>query len=198
MAYRLKSASYDKFIVFEKHQKKGWYHFQNSSGLMATAVYYDSDLWYRNEVNEDPLKKRYYILPADNKYSDATLYGDLFPFVNKDSITLNSSPASEINNGNPISISILNIRKYASSIIFDIPQNPLTGLRKTEIVGPSASCVDGVVTVKAKRGTRVVIYSVAGSVISNYTTTADEEQFVLPSAGIYIVKCGDKTFKAVK
>lgn len=198
VAYRLNSASDNQFIVLENHQKKGWYSFQNSSGLMATAVYYDSDLWYKNEVNEDPLKKRYYILPADNKYSDATLYGDLFPFVNKDSITLNSSPASQINNGNPISISILNIRKDASAIIFDIPQNTLTEIRNTEAMSPSASCIDGVVTVKAKRGTRVIIYSVAGSVISNYTTTADEEQFVLPSAGIYIVKCGDKTFKAVK
>lgn len=198
VAFRLRSASDNQFIILENHQKEGWYRFQNGSGLMATAIYYDKNLWCRNEINEYPDTKRYYILPADNKYSDATLYGDLFPFENKDSITLNSSPASQINNGNPISISILNIRKDASAIIFDIPQNTLTEIRNTEAMSPSASCIDGVVTVKAKRGTRVIIYSVAGSVISNYTTTADEEQFVLPSAGIYIIKCGDKTFKAIK
>lgn len=197
-AFRLNSASDNQFIILENHQKKGWYRFQNSTGLMATAVYYDKDLWYSNEVNEDPGTKRYYILPADNKYSGITLHGDLYPYLSNDSLTLYSKPAAVINNGNPINISIYNIKNNGTAVTFNILQNSLNDIKKTEISNSSISCNDGVLTVKTEKGTRVIIYSITGSIVSDNITTADEERFVLPSAGIFIVKCGDKTFKAVK
>lgn len=197
VAFRLKSDNENQFIILENHQKKGWYSFQSGSGLMATAVYYDKNIWFRNEVNESPTTKRYYILPADNKYSDATMHGDLYPYLSNDSITLYSKPASVINNGLSIPVSIHNIKNIGPEVTFNIPSNPLA-INNAETTKPAISFSEGVVTVKAAIGTRVIIYTVAGSMVCDFITTADEEHFVLPSAGIYMIKCGDKTYKAVK
>ena len=185
-AYRLNTLSDDQFIILESHSKTGWYKYHESQGLMVTAVNYYSNDWNQtpSRVNTNSRLKRYYILPADNKYSKYTNDGDLFPYGNVDSITTLGTPVlavKDVSNNRDTLLypmySIYNIRREAGKVTFlagaDMPSN---------VESPK------------QQETTVTVYDISGKPVLK-TTTTDPEHISLPGHGIFIVKYGNVTRK---
>lgn len=120
-AYRLPSSTDDNaYFILEFHARKGWYKYQAASGLMVTAVNYDSRRWTSRNVNMSPSSKCYYIIPADNDYSRKTSPGDLFPYKGKDSLTISSIPALTIGKSYHSDFNIYGIGLKDSDMVFTI------------------------------------------------------------------------------
>ena len=198
-AYRLSSNDPSQFIVLENHQKSGWFKYQKSSGLMATAVFYSKTAWADNTVNNIQSQKRYYILPADNNGSIETLKGDLFPYEGNDSLCLTSSPASEINKGESIDHPIKRIRiGNDSTVSFIIPGGNVTdGVESVGTASPRITRADGTVTVRnAEPFTEIQLFLLNGSLAATHMTDASGTcSFTCPEEGILLIRIQGRTTK---
>lgn len=92
-AMRLSTDSDNRFFILENHQRLEWDAKQRTTGLMVTAVSYDSIIWSSNKINRSRSDIHYYIVPADNDRRRNTAGKDLFPLTdrNVDSLTWNSA-----------------------------------------------------------------------------------------------------------
>lgn len=198
-AYRLSSDDPTQFIVLENHQQNGWFSYQRAAGLMATAVFYKKEAWADNTVNNVGSLKRYYILPADNDCSSETLYGDLFPYLDNDSICLTSEPASIINKGQAINHPI---KKIAScndgTVSFIIPGNDVADGVAQAMTGQSVIRRHGrqITVTGCSPGAIIQIYQLSGSLCGSFK--ADEGgncSFEAPSPGLLLIRMPDRTVK---
>lgn len=94
------TANSDEYYVLENRQQKGWDKYLAGSGLMVTHVDYDYDSWTQNTVNVSRNHKRVSIIPADNKATDTTEGGDLYPNGGLNTeLTDESVPSATVFNG---------------------------------------------------------------------------------------------------
>lgn len=80
------------YYVFETIRKEGWNRYAPAEGLLITHVDYLKSAWANNRVNAGDYH-RYYVVPANNRYSYKYLDGQLYG-VDNHSFTLQSVPAS--------------------------------------------------------------------------------------------------------
>lgn len=90
----------DEFYMLQNIQQTGWNAGAAASGMLIMHVDYDSQAWYDNTVNTDKSHQRMTPVCADNKWTVATLKGDLWPYGAKDSLTDTSTPAAILYNMN--------------------------------------------------------------------------------------------------
>lgn len=117
VAYRLiNDSNKDEYFILENRAQQGWDAYIPTEGLMIYHVDYDETAWYENSVNNyNP--ERMAIVAADDRRTDNTESGDLFPYRTNNSFTDTSSPSSKLNNGGLL-------RKPVTEIV----RNPATGI----------------------------------------------------------------------
>lgn len=191
-AYRLNTGNNSQFIILENHIKTGWYKYHATEGLMVTAVDYNQNSWESNRVYGS--SKHYSILPADNKYDRSSNSGDLYPYKNVDSITVNGTPQLKAGSSYP-SFSIYYIARKGDLVTFRAGYDLITNLESPRLNETSINVSDGVLSVTAPTGSTVTIHDISGKIISVTTTTEPTQQITLPGHGIWIVKCGNITRK---
>lgn len=122
-AMRLSTDDDNRFFVLENHRKFQWDAKQRTTGLMVTAVSYDSLSWANNlEINKRPDNMRYYIIPADNNRQRNTASQDLFPPSKNtalDSLTWTSVTPLSID-GHRALFNIYDIKKVSSEVYFTL------------------------------------------------------------------------------
>ncbi|MBR1689021.1 MAG: M6 family metalloprotease domain-containing protein [Prevotella sp.] len=100
----------DEYYIIENRQRTKWDAGQYGNGVLITHVDYDETLWSWNRVNSNINyygvsndHQRCTIIPADNNtglsYADQ-LAGDLYPYGDKDSLTIHSTPQATLYNTN--------------------------------------------------------------------------------------------------
>lgn len=200
-AYRINTDNDDQFFILENHTKTGWYKYHAAEGLMVTAVDYNHNSWVDNTPNNNRYRKRYKILPADNNRNRNTNAGDLFPYMQTDSITTAGAPALAIT-GTAGSIyplySVYNITWNSSTVSFQVVNDTRTRVADTPAQNISISISDGELIVNAPAGSPLSIHDISGMTITETTIYAPDQRIILPGRGIWIVKCGDTIRKIQK
>ena len=64
--YRIKHSDSEWYLL-ENRQQRGWDLGVPGKGLVIYHVNYDGSAWRGNTLNNDPMKRRFYLVPADNK-----------------------------------------------------------------------------------------------------------------------------------
>jgi M6 family metalloprotease-like protein len=192
-AYRLSTTNDNKFIILENHPNSGWYRFCSASGLMITAVYYDYSTWQNKAVSHSATKN-YYIIPADNDFDIVTTGGDLYPYMDIDSATVNSTPQLAIGTTRP-PYSIYGITRNDSLVSFYVGKTAPTHVTEPSKLEIAISIADGELTVTAPVGSKVTVHDLAGNPVLETWTTKNVQQIELPGSGIWIVRCGNITRK---
>ena len=201
-AYRLNTENDDQFIILENHIKTGWYKYHAAEGFMVSTVNYDNNNWVSNTINNK--YKHYQIIPADNDRNRDTNAGDLFPYLDIDSITASGSPALVIPPGSskekPIYTlySIYGIAKNGNLVSFQAAYDMPSGISTSTVTDISITVEDGYISVDAPIGSRLSVHDISGKSVIETVTTQPHQLLNLPSHGIWIVKCGDTVRKIQK
>ena len=93
-------ANRNEYFLIENRQQDGWFGEDAAKGLLITHVDFDEDAWLENSVNDLPGHQRCTIVPADNRDTEGTTYGDLYPYGGNNQFTNTSSPAASLFNAN--------------------------------------------------------------------------------------------------
>lgn len=118
-------ANPNEFYVVEHVDQKGWHKYAPASGMMVLHVDYDEEVWYNNEVNNDPNHRHVTIIPADGKLDEQTLAGDVYPGATKNrSLTSTSCPAAKVYTGGYMNKDITDIvaENGATTFTFQQPE----------------------------------------------------------------------------
>ena len=193
-AFRINTDNDDQFFILENHTKTGWYKYHASEGLMVTSVDYNHNSWVDNTPNNNRYRKRYKILPADNNRNRNTNAGDLFPYMETDSITTAGAPALAIT-GTAGSIyplySIYNITRNGNAVSFQVVNDTRTRVADTPAQDISITTTDGELIVNAPAGSPLSIHDISGKTIIETVVSAPGQRISLPGHGIWIVRCGN-------
>lgn len=96
----------NEYYIIENRQKRGWDEQLPGSGIVVFHVDFDKDIWTSiEECTNDSFKKRYCIIPANNKTRVSASSGWAYPYivngsVANDELTNTSEPAATLNNAN--------------------------------------------------------------------------------------------------
>ena len=194
-AYRLSTGNDDQFIILENHIRTGWYKYQQSQGLMVTAVNYDNNRWVGNTVNNQKNNKRYAILPADNNYVRTTNSGDLFPYKDIDSVTTLGTPVLKAGPSFPL-YSIYDIKLENGLVSFQARPDIHSAVESHPYQEISISVTDGELSVIAPTGSKLTVHDISGKTVMETITSATIQKIALPH-GIWIIKCG-KTVRRIQ
>jgi M6 family metalloprotease-like protein len=72
-----------EFFMLENRQKSGWDKYLSGHGLLITHIYYNSNTWNSNTVNNTSTAMGVDIIEADGIATDASCSGDVFPGTSK-------------------------------------------------------------------------------------------------------------------
>lgn len=189
IAYKLPTDDPDKYIILECHDKTGWFKYQKAAGLLATAVSYDRQKWRENRVNTYSKSPGYTVLPADNHLFFDTQSADLYPYKNKDSLTLWSNPAASAGGHFTIS-SITEIKYSEGTASFTIP-----GATDIQAIPEQETTVsvttEGMLKINAQATTRITVCSLTGKT----ELDAYGSQTVALPTGIHLVQYDGRSRK---
>ena len=126
-AYKVTSADKNQYITLETRCREGWDTYLPAEGMMVIAVDYDQYAWNRNGPNDDPMRQRFRLIPADDNWSNDDLYGDLYPYKGNTSLTSTSSPMMKVYNTTIKNKPITNIAFTNGVTTFDFMQDAGNG-----------------------------------------------------------------------
>ena len=126
-AYKITSTNANQYIILETRCKKGWDISLPTEGMMVIAVDYSLFAWERNGPNDDPNRQRFKLIPADNNWSTASLYGDLYPYRGNTTLSSTSSPKMQVHNTTINGKSITSITYNNDVVTFDFEKEDLPG-----------------------------------------------------------------------
>lgn len=89
----------NEFYLVENRQQTGWDKALPGNGLVVFHVDYDEEVWANSTPNSG-WRKRYTIIPANNRTSSYFSYGWAYPFGDNDLLTDESSPVASLLNQN--------------------------------------------------------------------------------------------------
>ncbi|MBQ7204728.1 MAG: M6 family metalloprotease domain-containing protein [Muribaculaceae bacterium] len=93
-AVRVKSdLNRNEYFIFENRRRQGWDRYLPGQGIMVTHITYSPSYWTNNKPNNDDVQL-VTLLPADNKLSNYSESGDLWPQGSKNEVTDTSTPAT--------------------------------------------------------------------------------------------------------
>ena len=139
-AYRVSSTNENQYITLETRTNEGWDVGLPAEGMMVVAIDYDANVWEENAPNDNPSRQRVKLIPADNKWSERNMNGDLYPYGGNNKLTSTSSPAMKVHSTTITDKPITNIAYNQGVVTFDF-----MGGRQVYIEAPVATAA-GIVT----------------------------------------------------
>lgn len=86
-AYKVKNhANENEYYLIENRQKTGWDKALPNSGVLITHMNYDEDIYKKNINDANDLPLRFRVVPADNKDTKDTQWGDTYPYNKADNV----------------------------------------------------------------------------------------------------------------
>ena len=126
-------ANPDEFYVVEYCRKTGWNAYAPAEGMLVMHVDYLASAWQNNVVNNDPVRQRMTLIPADGRLSVQTLASDVWPGKNgSTSLTATSSPAAKVYTGGYMYKDITDISMKDGGVTFSFMQGELPAPRLHE------------------------------------------------------------------
>lgn len=171
-----------EYYIVENRQLTGTDTELPAHGMLVLHVDYDKEAWEQNVVNNDKSHQRITIVPADNRLTSMTTFGDTFPgeYENTE-LTDDSRPAARLFNANADG------RKYLGKPITDIAESSDGYISFTFMNGGET----GVNTAVAAADDEVVeVYSHTGSRIGRTTYGEFMRKDV---KGVYLLRKDDGT-----
>lgn len=86
----------NEYFILENRQRIGWDRWLPGTGIMVTHITYSASAWSNNKPNNDKIQL-VTLMPADNKLSNYTESGDLWPQYGRTALTDESTPATVLN-----------------------------------------------------------------------------------------------------
>ncbi len=108
----------DEYFIFENRQRQGWDKYMAADGMLITHVTFNQAAWDNNCVN-DYYPQRMCPVPADNKATNSSESGDLWPGLadTATSFTDISRPAASLNGGGMLSKPVTEITRNPDATI---------------------------------------------------------------------------------
>ena len=138
----------DEYYIVENRQKKGWDSYLPGSGIMIFHIDFDPSIWTSTKETPNypsyislgityPAQARYVLFHANNS-SMVSMWG--YPYLSRDSLTNNSSPAAILYHGNADGSLLMNkslhdmkVENGLASFRFTVP--PTTGIEERKAEG---------------------------------------------------------------
>ena len=86
----------NEYFILENRRRQGWDRYLPGQGIMVTHITYSASQWANNKPNNDKIQL-VTLLPADNKLSQRTESGDLWPQPGQTEVTDTSLPPTILN-----------------------------------------------------------------------------------------------------
>ena len=117
-AYKIvNDANPNEYYIIENHKKSKWDSHIPAEGMLVIHVDYSESAWQNNAVNNEPSHQRMTIIPADNKLTNSSLNGDVYPGISKNTeLTATSTPAAEVYVGGYMGKDLTNITKNGDDV----------------------------------------------------------------------------------
>lgn len=110
----LSSSNKSEYYILENRKAHGWDAYIDDEGLMITHVTYSASAWDGNTVNNST-PQRMTIMPADNRLSESTLGGDLWPNAGATEFTNTTAPSAKLNTGGYLNKPVTEITRDANT-----------------------------------------------------------------------------------
>ena len=95
-AYLIRNDGFDnEYYIVENRQQSGWDQSLPGSGLVVFHIDYDEEIW-QNAFPNDDKRKRYSIIPANNRTSVTSSSNWGYPYMENNSLTNESQPAATL------------------------------------------------------------------------------------------------------
>ena len=108
IAYLIRNDGWaNEYYIVENRQQTGWDESVPGSGLVVFHVDYDADIW-KNSMPNSNKRKRYTIIPANNKTSVYQSSGWPYPYEDNNQLTNDSEPAATLLNANSDGTMLMN------------------------------------------------------------------------------------------
>ena len=119
-AYIIRTSRSNEYFILENRQKTGNDKYIPGHGMLIWHIDYDADVWWSNQVNNDPDHQRVDIVEADDIKTWDTRAADAFPgTASVKTFSHETSPAFVMHNGTSLNKVIRNIIERRSIISFD-------------------------------------------------------------------------------
>ena len=100
IAYLIRNDGWaNEYYIVENRQQTGWDQSLPGSGLVVFHIDYDANVWATDMPNSSK-RKRYTIIPANNKTSVYQSSGWPYPYEENNQLTNDSEPAATLLNAN--------------------------------------------------------------------------------------------------
>lgn len=86
----------NEYFVLENRHRVGWDRYLPGEGMMVTHITYSASHWTNNKPNNEKIQL-VTLLPADDKLSQYTENGDLWPYGSHFNLTDETSPSTKLN-----------------------------------------------------------------------------------------------------
>lgn len=190
----------DEYFILENRQMKGWDAYAPATGMLVWHIHYAPRVWTYNTVNNDRAHQRVDLIEAD--CSVGTVYkpdpqGDTFPgSTKKTSLTGSTQPSLLTWELLDLDLPITDIAEKNGLITFKVsggkPEASIEDISGDSAALPQLSLNGLSLTVGECEGS-VIVADIAGRIVAS--SAHGSLSCTLPSAGIYIVRCGDKAVR---
>lgn len=108
----------NEYFIFENRRRQGWDEYMAADGMLITHVTFNQAAWDNNCVN-DYMPQRMCPVPADNKATNSSESGDLWPGLADTAISFTdtSRPAASLNSGGMLSKPVTEITRNSDGTI---------------------------------------------------------------------------------
>ena len=189
--YRIKHSDSEWYLL-ENRQQRDWDLGAPGKGLVIYHVNYDGSVWSGNSVNNDPKKRRFYLVPADNKDYNAwnEEIGGKNPYVNSPRLNsryLSTSPYPYMVDGEVLNNQLTDTSTPAAVMFY--PAGALLGKSITNITMTD----DGLVSFDFMGGTTAIgSVHVGAAVTDSVVYDLQGRRVVTPVRGrLYVVRRAD-------
>ena len=114
----IRTADFNEFFLLENRQQQGWDAYLPGHGMLVWHIQFESNIWYNNSVNNNPMHQYIDIEEADGIRDEETRDGDAFPgAAGITSFTATTEPSMITWAGVPIELPITEIVETAAGDI---------------------------------------------------------------------------------
>ena len=193
--YRIKHSDSEWYLL-ENRQQRDWDLGAPGKGLVIYHVNYDGSVWRNNKVNNDRDKRRFYLVPADNKDYDTwnAEIGENNPYATSPRLNnrhLSTSPYPYVSGGEVLNNQLTDISVPAAVMFY--PDGALLGKPITNITMTD----DGLVSFDFMGGATAIaaVRTKADAMVAGIYDLSGRRVQTMQAGQLYLVRQQDGTIR---